>query len=403
MSEVKWMIDGPQIPLYHNSMINTYCVTDLAKLADSIVYTNAVSLFFGSVDKWLASITYYPFRAYAVDMNNSYTLAFPRSTFGDGYVGTDIPVELVNSYITYGLYLGEAFIAPKGDFTDYEPYTQIKVYLPFYGYIDVPAVDVMSKYLQFRMTVDLTTGQAVYYVGVSDASIPWDSPYRIRTSSTGVYERIDDSSVRIIGKYAFQLGHSIPVGQTDAAAKSRNGLLAAVKLGGALMGAPTTISVSDTTREIAGGGYTYSERNPETGRLVQTHRERQEPRTESYQKTTQHKAGKFYSIFDASVNTLSTFNTWVHTDKPNDPAVDTIGPQHIVVVIKRAKVVDSYSDPTYGRLYGYPLGATYRLDILEGYTEIETIDLGNNEAGASWMTTEELNMIESLLSQGFYI
>lgn len=44
------------------------------------------------------------------------------------------------------------------DFRDYYPYTQIKLYVPFIGMIDLNSSEVMNKKVEIQMIVDLTTG-----------------------------------------------------------------------------------------------------------------------------------------------------------------------------------------------------------------------------------------------------
>ena len=55
-----------------------------------------------------------------------------------------------------------------GDFRDFEPYTQISVYIPFCGVVPLKTADCMGKYVSVKLCIDTSTGAAAGFVIVSD-------------------------------------------------------------------------------------------------------------------------------------------------------------------------------------------------------------------------------------------
>lgn len=55
-----------------------------------------------------------------------------------------------------------------GDFRDFEPYTQISVYIPFCGVVPLKTADCMGKYISVKLCIDTSTGAAAGFVIVSN-------------------------------------------------------------------------------------------------------------------------------------------------------------------------------------------------------------------------------------------
>ena len=53
------------------------------------------------------------------------------------------------------------------DFRDFEPYTQIQLYIPLCGVVDLATAEVMGNYVSVKLAIDITTGAATGYVLVS--------------------------------------------------------------------------------------------------------------------------------------------------------------------------------------------------------------------------------------------
>lgn len=55
-----------------------------------------------------------------------------------------------------------------GDFRDFEPYTQLSIYIPFCGVVPLKTADCMGKYVSVKLCIDTSTGAAAGFVIVSD-------------------------------------------------------------------------------------------------------------------------------------------------------------------------------------------------------------------------------------------
>lgn len=54
-----------------------------------------------------------------------------------------------------------------GDFRDFEPYTQLTMYIPFCGTVSIPTAECMGNYVSVKLCIDVGTGAASGYVIVS--------------------------------------------------------------------------------------------------------------------------------------------------------------------------------------------------------------------------------------------
>lgn len=55
------------------------------------------------------------------------------------------------------------------DFRDFEPYTQLSVYIPFCGVVPLKTADCMGKYVSVKLCIDTSTGAAAGFVIVSNS------------------------------------------------------------------------------------------------------------------------------------------------------------------------------------------------------------------------------------------
>lgn len=54
-----------------------------------------------------------------------------------------------------------------GDFRDYEPHTELAMYIPFCGTVKIPTAECMGNYVSVKLAIDTSTGAATGYVIVS--------------------------------------------------------------------------------------------------------------------------------------------------------------------------------------------------------------------------------------------
>lgn len=342
--------------------------------------------------EWTNGLIYYPFdlvsnlKAYKLHMGRNTSI---RSTcrFIEG------------QDLNMGFTLGEYKHIPNGDFTDFEPYTQIEVYLPYYGQVSLKVADIYNKYVQFRLFIDFYTGQGTYYIGVSDES---SAPYSLRVPwRAGL--AVVDGNTRILGTYTCQLGYSIPYGQSGASEAIRNITLGLVKgaatIGGAAIagaiGAGVASTVSSTVVDYSS---TARNRNPQTGRQIIRGSVSRHEETTTTETTTRNtwKGDVVNGCFNTAVNAIANANISPQFDRSNNPFSDSIGPRSIYVVKKRVNIKDV--DAEYAHLYGNPLGETRTLSFVHGYTECSAIHFEGVNFGSA--TSEELKLITQFMSSG---
>lgn len=61
------------------------------------------------------------------------------------------------------------------DFKDFEPYTTMKIYVPYFGFYDIPTNEIMGKTLKVNFGVDLLTGFATIWISVDNTLIMTDT------------------------------------------------------------------------------------------------------------------------------------------------------------------------------------------------------------------------------------
>ena len=327
---------------------------------------------------WLQNVSYYPFNVNVGSPNNGVL-----KTLRIGTAVTDVKAEDINLGVNSYYTLGEIYIPHKyNNFADYNGYTEIKAYLPFYGYVDLPTNEVMGKYVQFRLYVDYSTGQAQHIIAVSSASI--EQPLSPIASD-------GDAIERILSTHIVQLGVEIPISATNSQQVIRNIIMGSVKTAGSIaigyfagQVAPTT---TGTVKHIS------TERNPTTGRQITTGTDTDIRTHHLGQMST---AQAVNEVFDTSTNALAMFTAHVQSDRANNTFVSNFSPRSVHIVIYRPKILPKSEG--YNHLYGEPLGEIKTLNEISGYTEVSRIHFEGQYFGTA--TATEYAMIEQAFSDG---
>lgn len=398
-----------EVNLYRQSkQLNSVILdpTGADKLAEeSIDLPDLTEVIFGDVNKWTANLLCFPFKVGTVGLNvltirNQAYINIPARTMTDDEVGC---------YYNLGEYLFEPIADEEVSFFDYEPYSNTSVYLPYYGYADLKAADLIGKYLQFRLRVDFKTGQATYYIGVSNETIP--------NPTDPIADPEADKDCRIIGVYTFQLGVNVPIGRTNMDDTLRNIAAGAIKTA-AIIGttyaaakiAPTVTSTT-TTHTVTTKTPTAAvktKRNPKTGRQIRTStfttggytKDVERTATTTTDRQSSLKEKRVGACIEGAADALASFNVRPDIDKPNNAMADAVGSRSIQVVRKYAKV-KPITTSDYGRLNGFPCGVYGVLRDYSGYTEITDIHIEG--AGFETATQAELAQLEQTMTQGIIL
>ena len=393
-SSEKWFDNGI---VGRESSLNSkalFTATGCNELALAMLTPSFSEIVLGEYTKWCSSLVYYPINFVNVEETQSgSTMTQYYLNVGGVQVGN--AGNRVHCYqppinMTFGFTLGEYLYTGKyGDFRDFEPYTTLQIYLPFYGFVDVNIADVIGKYIQFRLSIDYGTGQAMYTIGVSTTSITSpNAPYYIGT---------DDTNTMIISKHVFSLGVTIPLGQSGMADAIRNVTMGSLKAVGSLalnfaVSNPTTSTTSETTKVV------NTARNNKTGKQITkgttTTTRSVEATSNSQSNYFKRKAANY--CFEAGVDSLNSMTLRPQSDKPNNSFVDSQGSKSIKIVRRFSKVKDV--DVSFNALYGMPLGEVRTLSNIHGYTEISAIHFEGT--GFAQATSKEIAMIEQAFSDG---
>lgn len=384
-------------------------------LCEYVLTPDFLPSLFTDVNGLITSLTIFPFNArikynyreateYDPDTEDIFVGAYKLSF---GYSGTafhhntDIYCDILQDEYAW-FDMGEVYMEREhNNFADFNGYTDIQIWLPYYGMVQLMPNDVVGKYLEFALSVDYNTGQAVYYIMVSDNHI-------VRNAEDDTIFAGDKfAESRIIATYTFQLGYTIPLGGSNAAEIYRNIVSGIVKIGAIVGGAAVAgalgagIATTTTTSvQMAKGNFTRT--SPNTGRKISPGEWSRDTKNVNVSKTdaTNYIKGKaVMDTFQSSAQTLSTLYPQATGDVVNNPALLCNGCEKIRVVIKRPKYLPI--DDTYKHDFGVPLGETRTLGNLSGYTEIGEVHI-EGEAFSS-ATSEELARLNETLVSGIIL
>lgn len=348
------------------------------------------SIFDGIVNftEEISSIQLYPFKILPYSNPTGVNiLSTTRGKFND------INVYKID-YSAYYVTLGEYKVNPYfNNFADYKGYTQIKLYLPQLGFVDVDVNECMGRWLQFRLSIDFYSGKGMYIIGVSDNSITFNNP---------PYPQLnEDEGMRILSTFECDIGIDIPLGKSNVGDIKRNMLLGTIKtLAGVGFASytnslppSTTTSSSVTTYDIQGKSLSKGSRMKQI-----------KSGSETTTKTTVHnkpvdKSKPLSEAVDGSIDVLNRTTIHGNSDRVNDSGLMWSTTGEIKVIIYRPKILPINND--YGSLYGYPLGEVKKLSNISGYTEISNIHFEGD--GFETITQKEIAMLEEIISNGIIL
>ena len=160
-------VQRPSVTSYQLSDTHFYRLTveqmkdfykDLWSLDISDVIVNQVTGIYGSLIENVLSLRWFPIKSSDIGTNVS------NNPIKVGYVTLDVTGYQydTNNKINHGA----TFDISKSynSYMDYAPYTDIQVYLPFYGMLDLDTNLFMSHTLNIDYTVDVTSGLITYYI-----------------------------------------------------------------------------------------------------------------------------------------------------------------------------------------------------------------------------------------------
>lgn len=400
----KWIeINSEGFIGWDNTMSQTIEINpwQVSALMYGVLNPPLTQVFLGDFSKWCSSLMLYPIARPIFDSETSGYLRvsntiFKPNTFSEHLFGIDDTIYARDTIIplSLGFTLGEYHYTRKyNDYRDFEPYTTVSVYLPYYGFVDISTKEIIDKYVQFRLYVDFKTGTAMYVIGVNDNSVSNENPPYIYGGN------VDDTNTRIISTHNFQLGVEIPIGQVNVSDLKRNlflgSLKGAVSIGSSLT--PTVHrSVTQQAPSITKTTKTITARNKK-GQFTARRKHTSEKVETKGDKVTESKSyGKPLSTTSSMlVDIASSMTIQPSIERLTTPWLGGATCQSIKIVIREAKILPV--DSNYAHIYGLPLGEVKQLSQIYGYAEVSETHIEGNFGS---ITEEERSQIDGLLSSG---
>lgn len=359
------------------------------------------TLFGSNAENFLSSIMYYPFdisqdQPVSSSDKSLYIYLSQVKDKDDNPIKT-VQVQPGRCFFNMGEFDYSEYMPDNfQNFADYNGYTRIEVYLPYFGFVELNPNDVMGKFIQFRLKVDVGSGQGIWYIGVSDHSIAEGAEHPIATESL-------DSDVRILSTYSCSLGYQIPIASANSAEVGRNLILGVVKAATAVAGAAAIGAMIPSTTTTSKSVKTYDIQGRSTAKGSRMKQIRSGTVTSERTTTTDTSAQTTRTMvnacFDAAPDALAAMHFRASSDRVNNSAALINGSESIKIIIYRPKLVEA--DEEYAKLYGYPLGEVRTLGELSGYTEISSIHIEGQDFSTA--TSEELSKLYSLLTSGIIL
>lgn len=390
-SESTWLTE-PTIP-NSNTLSTVLCDEGVLDALVTASNTPDISqMFFGEYDKWCSSIVCFPisYETFMGQISPENTLKIGKSTYGKGFV-----ISSPNNSV-FGM--GKYKHTPKyNSFLDFEPYTKIEVYLPYYGYANLKVADIYNKYIYFNLAVDYVTGQALYIISVNDNELSVDNKLNYYPDKL--------KNNRIIGTYEFTLGITIPFGSTGLNEMLRNVTLSAIKGAGALATSylseglfPTSPQITSTTSTVV------KKKRLDEQRFKKTKVEETTKTRAPIDDSSTYSKNRINTCFETANNALANLSLTPGTDKSSNMGLKGVSGNSICIVTYRVKQKNMSTEEekkAYGKLYGYPVGYVDTIKNMHGYTEISNIHLEGQNFGS--ITKSEMAMLEEALNDGIIL
>lgn len=386
--------------------------TSFKKLLEYLLDVQFSDLVLGERTDFLSSITWYPFAVYPDLFINEFQ-DVDDITSSQMYIdGSAVDGAYGYPLYTSGYYnLGEFKFQPKfNNFADYSGFTHIQVFLPYLGYVDINPNDliyvdnngeIQTRYLQFRLQMDFSSGKGTYIIGVSDTSIPSVTYITRKNGTAWAYPRsewsitgADITPIRILSLYETSIGVSIPIGRTNKTEiigniirdtiKTAVGVGTNVYMNAKGYGSAQTVTSSKTVQKQYIGR-----------KIANKWEETSESRTNP-SNPQRYKQKAVSTAMDALPNVLAGSQFSVSSDRLGSASGFDAVTQEIKVIIKTPKLKEL--TPEYYHLYGAPVGETKVLRNCRGFTKITEVQIEGIPALA-----EELDEIEKLLYEGVII
>lgn len=249
------------------------------------------------------------------------------------------------------------------NYLDYEPYTQLQLYVPFFGYITIPTNVVIGNKIYLYLSVDFITGLGTLYITVD---------------IDGEETLINTQNSKIAYDLAYGSTNINELERLTELTKSRDANRIISNMLGNTLSVLTTIPIG-MVNPIAGVTMGLSA-------LVNTARG-------SFSDIT-----TYFNDVDNSATTPLNGNT-VSGGGSQNGASNLISPRGIFILRER---VQEYRPATnYSQYLGRPLELQRRISTLHGFTKVGSVHIEGSDFAKA--TEQEKQTIEQTLKNGFIL
>lgn len=271
-------------------------------------------------------------------------------------------------------------------FLDYKGYTYIKLFLPYFGFIDVDVNEVMNRTLYVKLGVDFTNGSALYII------------------ATKSLDDLPDEKLKLISTFGFEIGSELSLGSSNYADMKRNMYLGAVRVAAsaaitAYTGIPSSIPLPQqevlTVKSQGYNSYALSTQlaNKQLSTTV-TPQLNLEPIETSIPINLPDIPAE--TIMN-NVNSLGKIYPTSPCDRVNDGnLMSFLNTKSVYIYIYRPNVVAFPED--YKEYYGLPVGKVMNLNDCYGFTKISSIHF--EDINTDDITDSEIDLITKYLFEG---
>lgn len=371
----------------------------LSEYLTSPTISSSFIQFFKEINNLVTSIKLFPFRIATSNTERKWLKLAGSTVSILGYTCEVGEID-VRKYSSPSLLFAKE-ILPLGGTTpryyDFNGYTKLFLFLPFYGEVEILANDVMGKWLKVYYCVSVITGEIIYYITV-------------HSRNTGVEGSMANG--RILGKYTTNIAVDIPIGSTNQHDINRNLILnaanAAVTIGttaaSIIGGIPNTASNTQTVRARSLSDVTRKRRlSKDPGLRITNKRIMSDTTTttgsrEVYTPVSRQLLGAFEQVASTAISALNNAMLKVSSEIPKSAALDQFGPHSVKLVIYRPKLLVDFHE----QFVGLPLHKTGLVGEYHGASKMLSVFMSEFSSAEANPTLSEIEEIRDILLSGYY-
>ena len=225
MDNYAYFINSGSIPARFHTAVDAPTVSEfLQALLSGTIQNYTLANFVQNDSDYVSGIKFFPIDV-AKFISSSATLK--NIVIGKVLFATTNDTKHVVVWKNYLKIFSVTFSRYFSNFLDFEPYTRLKVYVPYFGFIEIPTDYAYKGTLDFYASVDFSTGNATIYVYYVN--------YMVTSKSA-------------------KIAIDVPIGKTNAEEQQRNKVLHSLQAG--VAGGVIALGVASGNPLLTGGAIT---------------------------------------------------------------------------------------------------------------------------------------------------